>query len=213
MPELPEVETVRRGLAPALEGAAIARVELRRKDLRLPFPPDFARRLTGRRIVALRRRAKYLLAELDNDEALIMHLGMSGAFRVDGSTPGVFHHARDKNAAHDHVVLHLDHGGRVVYNDPRRFGFMLLLSIPKLDEDPHFRDLGVEPFDPAFNANFTEAWAFMNRVAPIAEQLDHHPNWSNVWNSVVIDITSHDSGGPTERCFALAKGIDGVVSI
>ena len=106
MPELPEVETVRRGLAPALEGATIARVELRRKDLRLPFPPDFARRLTGRRILTLRRRAKYLIADLDNREALIMHLGMSGSFRIDGMTPGVFHRARDKNVAHDHVLLH-----------------------------------------------------------------------------------------------------------
>lgn len=166
MPELPEVETVRRGLAPALEGATITRVELRRKDLRLPFSPDFARRLTGRRIMALKRRAKYLVAELDNSEALIMHLGMSGSFRIDGKTPGVFHRARDKNAAHDHVVLHLDHGGCVIYNDPRRFGFMLLLPVATLDADPHFRDLGVEPFDPVLDASFL-ANAFSGRKAPV----------------------------------------------
>ena len=166
MPELPEVETVRRGLAPALEGATMTRVDLRRKDLRLPFPPDFARRVTGRRIVALRRRAKYLLAELDNDAALIMHLGMSGSFRIDETTPGVFHHARDKNAAHDHVVFHFDHGGRVVYNDPRRFGFMRLLPLSELETDPQFRDLGVEPFDPALDAGYL-AHAFSRRKAPV----------------------------------------------
>ncbi len=166
MPELPEVETVRRGLAPALEGATIACVELRRKDLRLPFPHDFARRLTGRRILALWRRAKYLVALLDNNEALVMHLGMSGSFRVDGTTPGAFHRARDKSAAHDHVVLHLDHGGRVVYNDPRRFGFMLLLNAATLDADPHFRHLGVEPFDAALDANYL-ARAFAGRKAPV----------------------------------------------
>ena len=207
MPELPEVETVRRGLAPALEGATIVRVELRRKDLRLPFPPDFARRLTGRRIVALRRRAKYLLAELDNNEALIMHLGMSGAFRVDGSTPGVFHHARDKNAAHDHVVLHLDHGGRVVYNDPRRFGFMLLLPIPKLDEDPHFRDLGVEPFDPAFNANFL-ARAFSGRKAPVKALLLDQRLIAGLGNIYVCEAL-HRSGVSPKRAGATLVRADG----
>ena len=118
MPELPEVETVRRGLEPVMAGAAIVSVEQRRPNLRFPFPPRFAGRLAGRTIVAMGRRAKYLLADLDNGDVLIMHLGMSGSFRVidDGNekTPGAFHHERSKIEAHDHVVLHLSNGRAVM---------------------------------------------------------------------------------------------------
>lgn len=170
MPELPEVETVRRGLAPALVGATIRRVELRRGDLRFPFPQDFSARLTGRRILDLRRRAKYLVAELDGGEALIMHLGMSGSFRIDSATRGGFHHQRDKNAAHDHVVLHFDSGRRVTYNDPRRFGFMLLVPNAELDAPRLFRGLGVEPLSPALNAAFLSR-AFRGRAAPVKAAL------------------------------------------
>jgi len=166
MPELPEVETVRRGLAPALVGATIARVELRRHDLRFPFPERFAARLQGRRLLDLRRRAKYLIADLDDGDSLIMHLGMSGSFRIDDETPGAFHRKRDKNAAHDHVVLHLGHGKRVVYNDPRRFGYMLLIATNKIDEDKLFRGLGVEPLSDALDAAFL-AGAFRGRAAPV----------------------------------------------
>ena len=207
MPELPEVETVRRGLAPALEGATIARVDLRRKDLRLPFPPDFARRLTGRRILALRRRAKYLVAELENGEALIMHLGMSGSFRVDGTTPGVFHHSRDKNAAHDHVVLHLDHGGRIVYNDPRRFGFMRLLPLSELEEDPQFCDLGVEPFDPALDANYL-ARVFSARKAPMKALLLDQRLIAGLGNIYVCEAL-HRAGVSPKRAGATLVRADG----
>ncbi len=133
MPELPEVETVRRGLQPVMEGARILSVETRRPDLRFPFPKDFAERLAGKKIVSLGRRAKYLTAEIEDGPLLICHLGMSGSFRIeagkDASIPGQFHHERSRDAAHDHVVFHLarPHGekSRVVFNDPRRFGFML----------------------------------------------------------------------------------------
>lgn len=152
MPELPEVETVRRGLVPAMEGARIEQVEQRRADLRFPFPEDFAARLAHRTIVALRRRAKYLLFELDDGAILIAHLGMSGSFRVDRLEPGdpigVFHQPRGAAAKHDHVVFHVagpGGGARVVYNDPRRFGFMLLTTRTDLDDHPMIRDLGVEP--------------------------------------------------------------------
>jgi formamidopyrimidine-DNA glycosylase len=165
MPELPEVETVRRGLAPALEGARVLRVEQRRPDLRFPFPPDFARRLTGRRVLGLRRRAKYLLADLDSGETLVMHLGMSGSFRVDGDLPGLFHHPRDKSAAHDHVVLHIENGASVTYNDPRRFGFMLLIPTDEVDRHKLFEGLGVEPLGAALEAAFL-ARAFRGRTAP-----------------------------------------------
>ncbi len=152
MPELPEVETVRRGLAPAMEGAVIARAEARRPDLRFPFPERFAERLTGRQVLALRRRAKYLLADLAGGETLIMHLGMSGSFRIEDGieqgapvAAGAFHHPRGKAAAHDHVVLALSGGHTIVYNDPRRFGFMTLAETAALDAHPLLARLGVEP--------------------------------------------------------------------
>ncbi|MET0170705.1 MAG: DNA-formamidopyrimidine glycosylase family protein, partial [Aliihoeflea sp.] len=143
MPELPEVETVRRGLAPVMEGARIVSVEQRRPDLRFPFPDGFVERLTGRRIISVGRRAKFLIVHLDADPVLIAHLGMSGSFRVydeqDVTTPGAFHHERSKLAAHDHVVFHLDRDGvkhHVVYNDPRRFGFMAFAEETTLGEHP-----------------------------------------------------------------------------
>ncbi|MEM8665299.1 MAG: bifunctional DNA-formamidopyrimidine glycosylase/DNA-(apurinic or apyrimidinic site) lyase [Pseudomonadota bacterium] len=145
MPELPEVETVRRGLAPVMEGARIKRVILARADLRFPFPPGFARRLTGRRIETLGRRAKYLVAGLDDGAALIMHLGMSGAFRVAGSEPvGTYVHQKGKLAAHDHVRIVLP-TAEIIYNDPRRFGFMTLADSATLDQHPYFAHLGMEP--------------------------------------------------------------------
>ena len=210
MPELPEVETVRRGLAPALEGATIVGVDLRRKDLRFPCPPDFARRLAGRRIHALRRRAKYLVAELDNDEALVMHLGMSGSFRVDVSTPGDFHYARDKNAAHDHVVFLLDHGARVVYNDPRRFGFMRLLPFPEFRADPQFRDLGVEPFDAALDADYLSR-VFSGRKAPVKALLLDQRLIAGLGNIYVCEAL-HRAGVSPKRAGARLVRADGKAS-
>ena len=171
MPELHEVETVRRGLAPVFEGGTIARVEARRKDLRFPFPPRFAARLAGRRVLALRRRAKYLIAELDNGEALVMHMGMSGSFRVDKDdepgNPGV---PRGKKAAHDHVVVHFEGGARATYNDPRRFGFMLLFGDGELATHPLFRGLGVEPLGEGLTVR-SLAEALRGRTAPIKAAL------------------------------------------
>ena len=151
MPELPEVETVRRGLQPVMEGARIVSVETRRPDLRFPFPPDFSKRLSGKKIVSLGRRAKYLTAEIEGGPLLICHLGMSGSFRIetDGgvSTSGGFYHQRSKAASHDHVVFHLasprGKKSKVVFNDPRRFGFMLFADAN--NEHPMLADLGVEP--------------------------------------------------------------------
>ncbi|HVI29666.1 bifunctional DNA-formamidopyrimidine glycosylase/DNA-(apurinic or apyrimidinic site) lyase [Hansschlegelia sp.] len=149
MPELPEVETVRRGLAPVMEGRRIERVEARRPDLRFPFPPRFVERLAGRTVLSLGRRAKYLLADLDDGETLVMHLGMSGSFRVKlpdaEEAPGAFHHARPKAAAHDHVAFAMSGGATVTYNDPRRFGFMALIPRAGLVAHPLFRHVGIEP--------------------------------------------------------------------
>lgn len=149
MPELPEVETVRRGLEPAMVGARLARVEQRRPDLRFPFPERFAARLEGRGIVSLGRRAKYLLADLDDGTVLVMHLGMTGRFTVAGPRedvrPGVFHHEAGGAAVHDHVLFHLSNAATVTYNDARRFGFMTLVPRAELPSHPLFRGLGLEP--------------------------------------------------------------------
>jgi formamidopyrimidine-DNA glycosylase len=149
MPELPEVDTVRRGLAPLMEGAVIDKVEQRRPDLRRAFPKHFARRIAGRRVVHLGRRAKYLLAALDDDTVIVMHLGMSGSFRVeaDGESRMMAdpYLPRSKLSAHDHVVFHMSSGARIVYNDPRRFGLMDLVKRADLATSPHFKEMGIEP--------------------------------------------------------------------
>jgi formamidopyrimidine-DNA glycosylase len=156
MPELPEVETVRRGLAPVMEGARFEKVEARRGDLRWPLPKDFVRRLEGQTVTGLGRRAKYILADLSSGEVLLMHLGMSGSFRVakggTDSTPGDFHHERSKMAAHDHIVFHMSNGGVATFNDPRRFGCMKLVARDRLDDEPLLRALGPEPLGNAFDA-------------------------------------------------------------
>ena len=117
MPELPEVETVRRGLQPAMEGSKILKAEARRKDLRFPFQKDFIARLEGQTVTGLGRRAKYLMADLASGDVLLMHLGMSGSFRVlkasGNKTPGQFHHPRSEDRAHDHVVFHMSSGAAV----------------------------------------------------------------------------------------------------
>ena len=156
MPELPEVETVRRGLAPVMEGRVIEQVEARRPDLRFPFPERFTERLKGRTVASLGRRAKYLIADLDDGETLVMHLGMSGSFRIDlgedETAPGAFHHPRSKATAHDHVAFRLSGGASITYNDPRRFGFMALVPRSGLEAHPLFRHVGVEPLGNAFDA-------------------------------------------------------------
>ncbi|MCW5684306.1 MAG: bifunctional DNA-formamidopyrimidine glycosylase/DNA-(apurinic or apyrimidinic site) lyase [Pseudolabrys sp.] len=156
MPELPEVETVRRGLAPVMEGARFAKVEARRGDLRWPLPEQFVQRLEGQTVAGLGRRAKYLLADLSSGEVLMMHLGMSGSFRIavpsGEDTPGDFHHSRGKLAAHDHIVFHMSNGAVVTFNDPRRFGFMKLTPRVDLDAHPLMRAMGPEPLGNAFNA-------------------------------------------------------------
>ena len=153
MPELPEVETVRRGLAPAMEGERFAKVEVRRGDLRWPLPKDFASRLQGKTVEGLGRRAKYLVADLSSGDVLLMHLGMSGSFRVGKDVkPGVYYHERSKNTSHDHVVFHMSNGATVTFNDPRRFGSMKLVPRAKLEQEPLLRALGPEPLGNEFDA-------------------------------------------------------------
>src|SRR6202142_505412 len=155
MPELPEVETVRRGLEPAMDGARFTKVEVRRGDLRWPLPKDFAQRLKGTTVRGLGRRAKYLLADLSSGEVLVMHLGMSGSFHVFREKDrhlGRYYHARAKHVTHDHVVFHMSSGAIVTFNDPRRFGSMKIVPRQDLDDEPLLARLGPEPLGNAFDA-------------------------------------------------------------
>ena len=157
MPELPEVETVRRGLAPVLEGARLTRVEQRRPDLRFPFPDGFVQRLTGATLTRLDRRAKYLLGHLDRGDVLVMHLGMTGRFEIEASDgtvrPGEFIYASPPDPRHAHVVFETDRGGRVTYSDPRRFGFMGLIPAGEVEAHPWFAGMRPEPLGPDFTAD------------------------------------------------------------
>lgn len=152
MPELPEVETVRRGLEPHLSGARLSRVEQRRADLRFPFPEGFVQRLTGARVLGLERRAKYLLAPLSTDETLVAHLGMTGRFLVGGVKPGGFHLETGDDDKHTHVVLETEAGTRIAFNDARRFGYMDLIATKALAAHSWFAALGPEPLSEAFDA-------------------------------------------------------------
>lgn len=161
MPELPEVETVRRGLAPVMEGRVIERAENRRPDLRFPFPDRFAGRLTGVRVERLDRRAKYLLLRLENGETLLAHLGMSGRFTIHlpdrAAKPGDFAHAPGTSEKHDHVVFDMQGGARIVFNDPRRFGFMTLFPTEAEESVPFLAGLGPEPNSNAFSGPFLQS--------------------------------------------------------
>jgi formamidopyrimidine-DNA glycosylase len=157
-----------------MEGAVIDKVEVRRPDLRTPFPPRFARRLAGRKVVGLGRRAKYLLADLDDGNVLVMHLGMSGSFRIEadgtGKVAGTYYHPRSERRAHDHVVFHMSSGADVVFNDPRRFGLMDLLPRRDMETSKHFRAMGMEPLGNAFDGAAL-AKLFAGRAAPLKAAL------------------------------------------
>lgn len=236
MPELPEVETVRRGLEPAMAGGRIKRLVQRRPDLRFPLPDNFAGRLTGRRIEALRRRAKYLLAQLDQEEVLIMHLGMSGRFTVTNqeagaaSSPtrgeekphliGEFVHETGTDPAHDHVVFEMENGAVVTFNDPRRFGYMDLVPAPQIDTCKHFAGLGPEPLGYGFNADYLAQRA-QGRSADLKAFLLDQRNIAGLGNIYVCEALfrtglspnraasclSTKAGKPTERCERLVPAI------
>ena len=178
MPELPEVETVRRGLAPVLVGARLVRVTARRPDLRFPLPDGFGQRLTGARVDALRRRGKYMLADLDRGETLIIHLGMTGRFQIENaavsSRPGDFALAAAADPKHAHIVFETDAGATVTYFDARRFGFMDLADSAALGTHPRFLGMGPEPLDAGFDAGCLAAAFAGRRQSVKALLLDQH---------------------------------------
>ena len=170
MPELPEVETVRHGLAPVMEGQVIAEARVNRPDLRWPFPPGMAARLTGRRVLRLRRRSKYILADLDSGETLLIHLGMSGRMLVSGDPLGRFVHDHPAAEKHDHVVLDMDNGARITFNDPRRFGAMDLLETATAEQHKLLALIGPEPLGNDFSEPYLVA-AFKGRNTPVKSAL------------------------------------------
>ena len=207
MPELPEVETVRSGLAPVMEGARFVKVEANRPDLRRPFPKDFIKRLTGKTVTGLGRRAKYLLADLSSGDVLMMHLGMSGSFRVaaDGraKTPGKFHHPRSEARAHDHVVFHMSSGAQVIFNDPRRFGLMLLVPRAELAEHPLMREVGPEPLGNAFDAGML-ARACAGKKTSLKAALSDQKVVAGLGNIYVCEALHRARLSPKRRASTLA---------
>ncbi len=211
MPELPEVETVKRGLAPTFEGAHITLIEQNRPDLRFPFPSDFVQRLSGRLVTALSRRSKYLLVDMDSGDVLIMHLGMSGSFRIESdteeTTPGDFTHERNKNPKHDHVVFHLKTKdgaqSRIIYNDPRRFGFMDLVPRPDLENHPYFKTLGLEPLGNALNGDVL-AKLFEGKKTPLKSALLNQKLIAGLGNIYVCEALWRTGLSPTRLAGTLA---------
>jgi len=212
MPELPEVETVRRGLEPVMSGGVLERVDLRRPDLRFAFPAGLCERVSGQRITGLSRRAKYLLINLDNDHVLISHLGMSGSWRIEAlnavGAPGVFHHPRSTNAIHDHVVLHVTHGSgerfRIVYNDPRRFGFLLDSRSDQLAAHRFFADLGCEPTGNHFTAHYL-AKAFAGKTTHLKAALLDQRIIAGLGNIYVCEALWRAGISPRRRAATLVS--------
>jgi len=228
MPELPEVETVRRGLQPAMEGARFVKVLARRPDLRFPLTENFAKRLEGQTVKGLDRRAKYLLAALSSGDVLLMHLGMSGSFRVsraaDENTPGKFHHDRGKAASHDHVVFDMSSGATVTYNDPRRFGFMKIISPDELATEPLLQFIGPEPLGNAFDSAMLAAACKGKKTSVKAALLDQTIvaglgniyvcealHRSHISPKRMASVLASKTGSPNERTGKLVDAIKAVL--
>jgi formamidopyrimidine-DNA glycosylase len=236
MPELPEVETVRRGLQPAMEGARFTKVEIHRGDLRWPLQRDFVARLEGKTVTGLGRRAKYLLADLNSGDVLIMHLGMSGSFYVfdekaerakdrKGGTAGNYYHERSQHVAHDHVIFHMSSGTAATFNDPRRFGFMKIVPRSKLDDEPLLNRLGPEPLGNEFDAAMLARACKGKKTSLKAALLDQRivAGHGNIYvcealfrarlspKRLASSIASR-TGAPNERAERLVDGIKAVLS-
>ena len=224
MPELPEVETVRRGLEPVLVGNRFAAIEQRRADLRFPLPQRFAERLEGRTVEALDRRAKYLLARLDDGEVLVMHLGMTGRFTIDHANGAAIKPQR-RIPKHEHIVFHLADGTFIRYSDVRRFGLMDLIRAEALEDHALFKGLGVEPL----SDDFTPEW-FGSRLAgkatPIKAALIDQRLIAGLGNIYACEALyaarisplrlagtlATKTGKPTKKTGALVEAVRGVLA-
>ncbi len=213
MPELPEVETVRRGLEPVMAGTRVVRVEQRRADLRFPFPDRFAERLEGQTVIGLERRSKYILIKMSGGEILVIHLGMSGRLSVavpantgaarQAMTLGEYVYDAGADPKHDHAVLHLDSGASITYNDPRRFGFMLLIKASDLPQHALFKSLGVEPFSDGLTPAYLAARAY-KRKADIKAFLMDQRNVAGLGNIYVCEALFRAKLSPLSGASRLA---------
>jgi formamidopyrimidine-DNA glycosylase len=206
MPELPEVETVRRGLAPVMENRRIIRAENRRPNLRFPFPDRFSERLAGLRVERLDRRAKYLLIRMESGETLLAHLGMSGRFTIhqpgDALKPGDFVHAPPTSEKHDHVIFDVEGGARIVFNDPRRFGFMTLFQTGAEDSVSFLAGLGPEPNSNAFSGPFLQA-RVKGKTAPLKAALLDQRVVAGLGNIYVCEALHHAGLSPRRQAGSL----------
>jgi formamidopyrimidine-DNA glycosylase len=217
LPELPEVEIVRRGLEPALVGQRLLRVEQRRADLRAPFPERFAGRLAGQKVLSLARRAKYLIGHLSSGEALVMHLGMTGRFTVAFPSDkgaialGEFTYETGSDPAHDHVIFATESGTVITYNDPRRFGLMTLIPQAELESHALFRGLGVEPLGNALNAAYLAEKA-RGRSADLKAFLMDQRIVAGLGNIYASEALHRARLSPNRRAASLARRNGGGVS-
>jgi len=213
MPELPEVETVRAGLAPVMEGGRIARVQVRREGLRWPFPARMAERLTGARVLGLRRRSKYILGDLDTGETLLVHLGMSGRMLISGTTLGKFHQAHPAPETHDHVVFDMESGARITFNDPRRFGAMDLIANGADATDPLLAKLGPEPLGNGFHEAYLVA-ALRGKKTPVKAALLDQRIVAGLGNIYVCEVLHRAGINPKRQAGRLsARRAAGLVPI
>jgi formamidopyrimidine-DNA glycosylase len=219
MPELPEVETVRRGLTPAMEGRKLLAVTMNRPDLRFPLPDHFVQRLTGARIVRMGRKAKFLTAELDTADVLVMHLGMTGCFSVSGHGTANLHHAQKTDPKHDHVIFDMEGGARVTYNDPRRFGFMELWPAATFEDYPRLKKLGPEPLSNGFSSAYLDT-VLAGKGTPIKSALLDQAIVAGLGNIYVCEALFRSGVSPRRkaatipgaRAARLAPAINAVIA-
>jgi len=224
MPELPEVETVRRGLAPAMEGARLDKVEVRHRGLRWPVAKDFEKRLAGQTVTSVGRRAKYLIVDVSSGDVLVMHLGMSGSFRVNDGKIAKYHHEKSKSTTHDHIVFHMSNGTTVTFNDPRRFGSMKLVPRTKMDDEPLLRSIGPEPLGNEFDAAMLAQACAGKKTSLKAALLDQRvvAGLGNIYVCEVLfrarlspkrpaSTIADRKGQPNERAVALVDAIKAVL--
>lgn len=204
MPELPEVETVMRGLAPSMEGVRIERVDVNRPDLRWPFPERMAERLAGQVVLRLRRRSKYILADLGSGESLLIHLGMSGRMTVSGDPLGQFVHEHPQLEKHDHVVIWMEGGARIAFNDPRRFGAMDLLTTEGAESHPLLAKLGPEPLGNAFSESYL-ATALAGRRMPMKAALLDQRIIAGLGNIYVCEVLHKTGISPTRQAGKVSR--------
>jgi formamidopyrimidine-DNA glycosylase len=204
LPELPEVETVRRGLVPVMEGARIAKADVNRPNLRWPFPDRMSERLTGAKIERLRRRSKYILADLDTGESLLIHLGMSGRMLISGAKLGQFVHDHPAPEKHDHVVFHMENGARVTFNDPRRFGAMDLLETKTADSHKLLSSIGPEPLGNSFDEAYLID-ALATKGSPIKSALLDQSIVAGLGNIYVCETLYRARISPTRKSNKISK--------